>query len=75
MGAAPQFLAQINFDSALALAKSLGLRISQTKGHVSPPSTICECLGILYHTERNTMQLPQDKVVALTALLNDWVSK
>ena len=75
MGASPESLAQINFDSALALAKSLGLRISQTPGHVSPPNTVCECLGILYDTERNTMRLPPDKVVALTALLKVWVSK
>merc|ERR1712105_254410 len=75
MGASPESLAQINFDSALALAKSLGLRISQTPGHVSPPNTVCECLGILYDTEKNTMRLPQDKVDALTALLKVWVSK
>ena len=75
MGASPESLAQINFESALALARSLGLRISQTPGHVSPPSTECECLGILYDTERNTMQLPKDKVDALTDLLKVWVTK
>ena len=75
LGVSPECLAEINFNSVLALADHLGLRLSQTPGHISPPSTICECLGILYDTERNTMSLPQDKVEALTALLAVWISK
>ena len=71
----PQVLAQSQFDSALRLADTLGLRLSQTPGHVSPPSPICECLGVLYDTDRNVMQLPQDKVSDLTAILLDWSNK
>ena len=75
LGVGPQKLAQINFDAALALADMLGLRISQTPGHVSPPSAQCECLGILYDTDKNIMQLPQDKVDDLTEILSEWVRK
>ena len=75
MGASPQSLAHINFDAALGLADTLGLRISKTPGHVSPPSAICECLGITYDTDRNVMLLPQDKVDALSQILQDWLSK
>ena len=71
----PECLAQFQYDAALKLAKSLGLRISQTPGHVSPPNAICECLGILYNTDNNTMELPQDKVQDLTNLLTLWLSK
>ena len=75
LGVSPECLAQINFNSVLALADHLGLRLSQTPGHVAAPSTVCECLGVLYDTERNTMRLPQDKVDALTTLLAVWVQK
>ena len=68
-------VAQVQFESALELAKSLGLRLSQTPGHISPPSTECECLGILYDTHANTMRLPQDKVADLTAILLSWSTK
>ena len=59
----------------MRLADTLGLRLSRTPGHISPPSPICECLGVLYDTDRNVMQLPQDKVTDLTAILLDWSNK
>ena len=75
LAAAPECLAQTQFDSALFLAETLGLRISRTPGHVSPPSAVCECLGVIYDTDRNIMQLPQDKVTDLTAILLDWSNR
>ena len=75
IGVCPQSLAYFQFNAAVELAKTLGLRLSQTPGHVVPPSTSCECLGILYDTDRNTMQLPQDKVNDLAAILLAWSSK
>ena len=68
----PEVLAEMQFNAALHLADTLGLRLSRTPGHISPPSSVCECLGILYDTDNNTMQLPQDKVDDLTAILLDW---
>ena len=53
---APKSLAHMQFDAAIQLARSLGLRLSQTPGHVSPPNAVCECLGILYDTDHNTMK-------------------
>ena len=75
LGVSPECLAQLNFNSVLALADHLGLRLSQTPGHIAAPSTECECLGVLYNTENNTMRLPQDKLEALTALLVVWINK
>ena len=71
----PECLAQVQFEAALNMAQELGLRLSNTPGHVSPPNTVCECLGILYNTELNTMELPPDKVADVTALLTSWLSK
>ena len=75
IGFVPQCLAQVQFDAAVQLTQFLGLRLSETPGHVSPPSASCECLGILYDTDNNTMCLPQDKVRDISALLLDWSNK
>lgn len=75
IGISGQVVEESQFQSALDLTRTLGLRISQTPGHVSPPSTSCECLGILYDTHDNMMHLPQDKVEAFVALLTAWSSK
>ena len=73
LGFSPQQWAQHNFDSFLALAATLGLRLSQTEGHISPPATVCICLGLEYDTEKNTVSLPQAKLEALIGLLEDWL--
>ena len=75
IGVSPESLASIQFESALALARTLGLRISRTPGHVSPPDTTCECLGIQYDTIDNTMRLPQDKVADFSRMLDEWSRK
>ena len=75
LGFSPQNLAEIQFESALSLAATLGLRLSQTPGHISPPNAECECLGILYNTDDNSMRLPDDKVLDFTEMLDLWISK
>ena len=75
LGFSPQCLANDNFSSFLALADHLGLRMSTTEGHMSPPSTVCICLGLEYDTVANTVSLPQEKVTAFTAMLQDWLTK
>ena len=42
---------------------------------MSPPNTICVCLGLEYDTEANTVSLPQDKVTAFNTLLKEWLTK
>ena len=64
-----------NFSSFLALAAHLGLRLSTTEGHISPPGPVCIALRLQYDVDNNTISLPEDKVVALTTLLKEWLDK
>ena len=64
-----------NFSSFLALAEHLGLRLSTTPGHVSPPGPVCICLGLEYDVDRNTISLPKANLEALLELLRDWLDK
>ena len=75
IGVSPESLAFLQFQSAIDLANMLGCRLSTTPGHISPPNTECECLGILYNTEKNTMSLPRDKVSDVSSILQDWVTR
>ena len=75
LGFSPHKWSQHNFDSFLALAASLGLRLSKTEGHISPPATVCICLGLEYDTENNTVSFPQAKLEALILLLKDWLAR
>ena len=71
----PEALAFAQYEAFLELAKRLGLTLSQTPGHLSPPAEQCIALGILFDLATNTVSLPQDKVVALLALLVDWLAR
>ena len=75
LGFSPSHLADFHFNSFLALAKHLGLRLSTTEGHVSPPGPVCTALGLEYNLDANTISLPKDKVVALSDLLREWLDK
>ena len=75
IGVSSETLAHLQFDAALGLAKFLGLHLSETPGHISPPSVECECLGSLYNTDLNSMRLPDDKVADFTELLQVWSTK
>ena len=73
IGASAQALANDNFSSFLALADHLGLRLSTTPGHVSPPGPICIALGLEYDTDLNTVSLPRAKRDDLSKLLKHWL--
>ena len=75
LGFSPQHLAESNFNSFMALAKHLGLRLSKTEGHISPPGPVCVALGLQYDVDNNTISLPQCKVVALSTMLKEWIDK
>ena len=57
------------------MAAHLGLRLSTTEGHISPPGPVCIALGLQYDVDANTISLPEDKVIALSALLKEWLDK
>ena len=46
-----------------------------TKGLISPPGPVCIALGPQYGVYNNTISLPEDKVVAPTTLLKEWLYK
>ena len=75
IGTSPETLAADNFSSFLALAEFLGLRLSTTPGHVSPPGPVCICLGLEYDVDANTISLPKAKLEALQDLLRDWLNR
>ena len=62
------------FNSFIELVASLTLKLSSTPGHISPPSTSCVALGILYDTRTNLVSLPQEKLVLLRQMLAEWQS-
>ena len=71
--ASAEVLANDNFSSFLALADHLGLRLSSTPGHISPPGPVCTALGLEYDTDKNTVSLPQAKRDDLIELLKHWL--
>ena len=70
-----QCLAEDNFSSLMALANHLGLRLYTMKGHISPPGPVCIALGLEYNMDKNTISLSEEKVHALTSLLQDCLDK
>ena len=62
-----------NFGSFLALAAHLGLRLSE--GHIPPPGPVCIALDLQYDVDSSTISLPEDKVVAFTTLLKEWLDR
>ena len=75
IGIAPSSLADFQFDAFLELCRNLGLKLSQSAGHVSPPATSCVALGLLYNLESNTVSMPPDKLASLLDMLEKWSSK
>ena len=62
-----------NFGSFLALAAHLGLRLSE--GHIPPPGPVCIALDLQYEVDSSTISMPEDKAVALTTLLKEWLDR
>ena len=75
IGCSAEAVAADNFSSFLALAKHLGLRLSTTPGHVSPPGPVCICLGLEYDVDGNPISLPKAQLEAMQVLLRDWLEK
>ena len=63
------------FNTFIELVEKLGLQLSATPGHITPPSTSVVALGLLYDTAQNTVSLPQDKMVAIIKMLEEWKRK
>ena len=72
IGVAPEQNATWLFNAFVGLVTSLTLSLSSTPGHIMPPSSCCVALGIKYDTINNVVSLPEDKLVALTLLLQEW---
>ena len=68
----PEGLATYLFEAFITLARYLGFTISETPGHVSPPSAQCVALGILFDLDNNRVSLPEEKIRDLLQLLDDW---
>lgn len=75
LGFTAEAFAQDSFSSYLALADHLGLKLSTTPGHISPPGPVCIALGLEYNLDDNTISLPKAKVDALTVLLNEYLDR
>ena len=72
---APQPLAEHQFHAFIQLCKNLGLKLSTSPGHISPPAPTCVALGILFDLDENTVSLPQTKVDSLLLLIEEWLAK
>ena len=71
---APEHIAQHQYNAFIALCGKLGLRLSTSAGHMSPPATRCVALGLLYNLEDNTVSLPSEKVASMLSMLDDWIA-
>lgn len=63
------------FNCFVELVDSLTLKLSTTPGHISPPSSSCVALGVLYDTVSNTVSLPDDKLADIKVMLLAWSTK
>jgi hypothetical protein len=65
-------LADHLWTAFLALLDRLGLKPSETPGHVCPPSTRFIALGIQFDLCKNTIAIPADKLSDIVGLLRLW---
>ena len=75
IGIAPLAIAQFQFQAFIELCHNLGLRLSKSAGHISPPASTCTALGLLYDLDNNTVSMPPDKLQSLLDLLDSWLNK
>ena len=75
IGACPKSRAEFIWQSFLNLLDKLGLKPSETKGHLCPPALQITALGILVDLEANTLSIPPDKLQKALTLLQDWVNR
>ena len=75
IGACPVSQANHIWNTFLELLDKLGLKPSETKGHLCPPSHEITALGILVNLQENTLSIPPDKLQKAIVLLQDWVNR
>jgi hypothetical protein len=75
IGACPARLANHLWSSFLDLLDGLGLRPSETPGHVCPPATTFIGLGIQFDLVANTIAIPAEKLADILNLLRLWTHK
>ena len=74
LAVAPEDIATHQYNSFVALCGKLGLQLSKSPGHMSPPATKCVALGLLYDLEANTVSLPADKVSSMLLMLDEFIT-
>ena len=57
------------------MLKKLGLKPSETKGHLCPPASQITALGIQVDLVQNTLSIPPAKLQRAILLLQDWVNR
>ena len=75
IGVVPHCHATFLFNAFIDLVDRLGLQLSATPGHITPPGSRVVALGVQYDTIANTVSLPEEKLVALGCLLIEWLQK
>ena len=75
IGIVPRCHAKFLFNAFIDLVGRLGLLLSATPGHITPPAPVVTALGLQYDTINNVVALPQEKLVALDELLAVWLHK
>ena len=66
IGVAPKIHATYVFNTFIKLVDRLGLQLSATPGHITPPASAVVALGLCYDTVSNIVSLPADKLAAIT---------
>ena len=75
LAVAPSHLAEHQFNAFIKLCHSLGLKLSSSPGHISPPAPTCIALGLLYDLDSNVVSFPEPKLSALLQTIDDWLEK
>lgn len=59
----------------IKMCRSLGITLSDTPGHLVPPSTRCTALDLEYNLELINISLPVEKVTAMLDTLHEWMAR
>ena len=73
IGVVPKCHATFLFNAFIDLVSRLGLLLSSTPGHITPPGPVVVALGVQFDTANNVVSLPPDKLVSLVDLLSTWL--
>ena len=75
IGACRQADSAFLWDQFLRLLSHLGLKPSETAGHLCPPASCIVGLGILIDVQKNTLSIPTGKLEKAIVLLKDWACR